>query len=152
MDKSANIKKKADRTCFVPGCSSGYKSNKTKITLFSTPKDKKQFEKWLKIIPRADKNLDEYSVVCESHFDERYIERNYKYIIKGEEVLLPRTKPILTADAFPSIFPNLPKYITRKMAPMRSPKIRDGAPPPSKKKLDLLSALFLLQPLIMFCV
>ena len=58
------------------------------MSLFSNPKDKNQFEEWLKAIPRADKDFDEYSVVCELHFDERFIEKNYKYIVEGKKFCL----------------------------------------------------------------
>lgn len=39
------------------------------MTLFSNPKDKKKFKKCLKVIPRSDKDQDQYSM-CESDFEE----------------------------------------------------------------------------------
>lgn len=88
-------------------------------------------------IPRLDKKLDKFSTVCEQHFDERFIERNYSYMIDGKEVLLPRTKPVLLPDAVPTIFPNLPQYLTKKLPPKRNPKGRESGPPSKKIKLSL---------------
>ncbi|XP_029348290.1 uncharacterized protein LOC103308705 isoform X2 [Acyrthosiphon pisum] len=53
------------RNCFVPGCREGYKSkikiNKwqgiIKTTMFKAPKDLLLLEKWVKAIPRADREL-----------------------------------------------------------------------------------------------
>ena len=39
--------------------------------------------------------------------------------IPGTEIVLPRKNIVLTVDAFPSIFPNLPKYLTSTMAAMK---------------------------------
>lgn len=46
-------------TCFVPGCTSGYSSNKnnTDRHFFSAPKDATLRSLWNKAIPRADKEL-----------------------------------------------------------------------------------------------
>ncbi|KAG0410594.1 hypothetical protein HPB47_012294, partial [Ixodes persulcatus] len=102
---------KTQRWCFVPGCDAGYKSCGIKLSLFRAPKDAATFEKWARAIPRTDNVLQENSAVCERHFDDRFIVRAFRHQVNGQEVLVPRDVPILTEDAFPTVFPNLPKYI-----------------------------------------
>lgn len=41
--------------------------------------------------------------------------RDYVHIIQGQEVRIPRGKPTLSADAVPTILPNLPTYLTKKL-------------------------------------
>ncbi|XP_049511172.1 uncharacterized protein LOC125939784 [Dermacentor silvarum] len=58
------------------------------------------------------------SVVCERHFDESFIERTYRHVINGEVVEIPRDRPRLSDDAVPTLFPDAPKYFTKK-APVK---------------------------------
>ncbi|XP_075742354.1 uncharacterized protein LOC142817930 isoform X2 [Rhipicephalus microplus] len=112
----STTKKKTQRWCFVPGCNTGYyNSSGEKVSLFRAPTCSVLFDKWIRAIPRADKQLDENSAVCEKHFDPRFVVRTFKHRINGEDVYMPRAVPTLTNDAVPTIFPNLPKYLTKAL-------------------------------------
>lgn len=67
-----------NRTCFAPKCTSGYKSNNEKVSMFKAPSDVEKRKIWQKIIPRADRILTSQDVLCEKHFREgdivKYIE------------------------------------------------------------------------------
>lgn len=128
--ESKSKKRKSNRSCFVPNCTTGYKSNIEKKTLFNVPKNLEILEKWKTFIPRKDRVLGEYDVVCEKHFKEECIERSYRHIINGREVLLPRGKPILRDGALPTEYPELPSYFTKKVSKKRTPKCRE---PDAKK-------------------
>lgn len=118
-------KKQRAKHCFVPGCSTGYRSAEGKHTLFAVPKDPVLFSQWGKNIPRADISLQSHSAVCELHFDERNIERYYPEVrVEGDVVRMKRSVPLLAPDAVPTVFPNLPKYLTKKTPQKR--KDRSG--------------------------
>ena len=100
---NSDIKRKANRTCFVPECKTGYRSNKEKKTLFSVPQDPKIFLMESNDTQKGHliRALDKYDVVFEKHFKEESIERFYRHIINGEEVLVARGKPKLVEGALP---------------------------------------------------
>lgn len=56
--------------CIVPGCTSGYKSNKEKVSLFSIPKDETLRNKWQSAIRKKDFILkSNYKHrICSNHF------------------------------------------------------------------------------------
>lgn len=64
-----------NKTCFVPGCKTGYKSQNSveKLSTFKAPRDILEREKWAKSIPREDRVLQEMDVVCEKHFYPDYV-------------------------------------------------------------------------------
>ena len=99
--------KKRDYRCFVPGCNTQYKNSK--LSIFSAPKDESRLEKWKKVIPGSEE-LTTKSSICELHFKEDFILRNYVHTIDGKTVTIARGKPILKLDAIPTIFTNLPDY------------------------------------------
>lgn len=110
---------------FAPGCTSGYVSSRKcgqRVSLFAAPRDPERFEAWRRAITRADKTLDERSVLCEHHFDEQYIERYFTQVINGELVKIPRDRPVLTKDAIPTIYPNVPAYLSKKTPQKRKSK------------------------------
>lgn len=122
--------------CFVPS-TTGYKSCKKKLSLFGVPKDPSVLAQWRRAIPRADKQLEENSAVCELHFDERYISRHFEHTVNGEVVLIDRGRPLLRPGAVPTQFPNLPKYLSKPLAPSRKCQARSApAAPPSKKSAE----------------
>lgn len=59
-----------NKTCFVPGCKTGYKTQlpTEKISTFKAPRDILERGKWAKSIPRGDRVLQENDCVCEKHF------------------------------------------------------------------------------------
>ncbi|KAG0433971.1 hypothetical protein HPB47_019440 [Ixodes persulcatus] len=84
-----------NRHCCVPGCKIGYRSAERNI-------------------PRGGTPLKPSWAVCELHFGERFVQRFYEPHVKGEIVQLKRERPALTQDAYPTVFPNLPSYLTKK--------------------------------------
>lgn len=120
---SSTVKKARQTHCFAPGCTSGYVSSRQPgqhVSLFSVPKDPVHFEAWRRAVPRADKSLDARSALCEHHFDEQYIDRCFTHVIKGEIVEIPRERPLLKADAVPTVFLNVPAYLSKKAPKKRT--------------------------------
>lgn len=76
------------RHCYAPGCRTGYAGVKAerKLSLFSVPKDESRRKIWERNLHRSDKALEENCAVCELHFEDRYILREYVHIIEGKEV------------------------------------------------------------------
>lgn len=64
----------------------------------------------------------------------RFIVRADRLVINGNEVLHPRERATLRADAIPTIFPNLPGYLTRQLPKERKRKATAclQGPPPNK--------------------
>ncbi|KAL3244757.1 hypothetical protein MRX96_018567 [Rhipicephalus microplus] len=78
--------------CLAPGCRTGY----------------------------LDKKLDEFSAVCELHFEPRFVIEEFVHHIDGKGVRIPRDKPMLSENAVPTILPNLPQYLMKKMPKPRA--------------------------------
>lgn len=114
-------------TCFVPGCTSGYKSNPQKRHYFAPPRDPQLLGRWTRAIPRADKVLTKTCKVCDVHFQEADIVKTYKHVINGETVEIDRGIWALKSDAVPCLFPNLPSYLSSQRKKRRSPKKRATA-------------------------
>lgn len=129
-------KKQRAQHCFVPGCKSGYRSSEQKRSLFSVLKDPAVFAQWQRNIPRADVSLTFTCAVCELHFEESCVERFYadSHVINGEVVRLKRDRPVLKPDAIPTIFPNLPKYFTKKLPRKRKTRENPSTNPSTKKQ------------------
>ncbi|XP_040073275.1 uncharacterized protein LOC120845796 [Ixodes scapularis] len=125
MAPAPKVKKATQTHCFAPGCTSGYVSSRQsdrRVSLFAAPKDPERFEAWQRAIPRADKTLDARSVLCDLHFDEQFIVRVFTHVINGQTVTIPRDRPVLTSDAIPTIFPNVPSYLSKKPPQKRKSK------------------------------
>lgn len=123
--------------CCVPGCDSNYKrqsdsQNKKYVHTFLFPSDPELCSKWIKSIPRQNLTVSKYTVVCEKHFEESSIIR-FDVIPglngKPEQKIL-RKKLKLKEGSFPTIFPNLPSYLSSSPAPQRE------APEAKKRKLQ----------------
>lgn len=72
------MKSLKNSTCFATYCRSGYAGNRERASLFSAPKDEELFLKWQKIIPRGDRLLTHRDVLCEKHFTDEDIIREWK--------------------------------------------------------------------------
>ncbi|KAH9371809.1 hypothetical protein HPB48_018450 [Haemaphysalis longicornis] len=115
--------------CFAPGCKSGYVSARkkgTKAYTFAAPSDEERFKVWQRVIPRADKPLEKTSVLCELRFEQRFIERNYTHVVNGEVVKIPCGRPCLTEDAVPTLFPNAPTYLSKRLPEKRQSRTSRG--------------------------
>ncbi|KAH8023789.1 hypothetical protein HPB51_017159 [Rhipicephalus microplus] len=120
---------KHQRLCFAPGCNAGYVSARKqgkKASLFSAPVDDERRKAWERAILRADKPPEKSCVVCAAHFDERFIVHSYEHVITGELVEIPRDRTTLTADAIPTIFPNGPAYLSKKLPAKRETVSSNG--------------------------
>ncbi|KAH7953028.1 hypothetical protein HPB49_003671 [Dermacentor silvarum] len=78
------------------------------------------YRKWQRNIPRVDKPLERNAAVCELHFNPQFVSRHFEHIISGELVRLERSRPLLQPDAILTIFPNVPKYISKPVSNMTS--------------------------------
>ncbi|KAJ4448807.1 hypothetical protein ANN_00198 [Periplaneta americana] len=107
--------------CCVPCCSSNYKSQKTPpVSTFLFPKDLHRRQQWLKCIRRGNFVPGNSSVVCINHFSERFIIREHKATRNdGTILIVPRGRPKLTDDAYPSVFEGQPSHLTTFPGPKR---------------------------------
>uniref|UniRef100_A0A1E1XE44 THAP-type domain-containing protein n=1 Tax=Amblyomma aureolatum TaxID=187763 RepID=A0A1E1XE44_9ACAR len=139
-DGTASKKAKRMRgqtVCYAPGCRSG-QYGAPKASLFTAPRDEKLRKIWQYNLRRLDKPLTVYSSVCERHFDPRFIERDYVHIVNGDEVRIPRGRPRLAPGAIPTLLPDLPGYLSKKLPRPRPTKGRPELPavirPPKPRK------------------
>ncbi|XP_075557368.1 uncharacterized protein LOC142589704 [Dermacentor variabilis] len=139
-------KQRAQNFCYAPRCRTGQKGA-PRFSMFTAPKDPKVRKIWQYNLRRLDKPLTQFSSVCERHFDPRFIVRDYVHIINGAEVRIPRGKPRLAEGAIPTLLPDLPGYLSKKLPKQRPTKGRQlsepvvktilqatPSPPPKKKK------------------
>jgi len=114
--------------CVAFGCKSGYSSNAAedatrKITFHSFPKDNDQRDKWIRANPRKDFVPSKISKICSLHFaDSDFIvqrtdSKDRRRRKHGSELLTYR---YLKKDAVPSIFQNVPSYLSTPSAAPRS--------------------------------
>lgn len=142
--KETTAKRKLVRQthCFAPGCKSGQARRRRdpddgrRPSMFGVPKDEQLFERWKRYMPpRPDgKQLTRQSAVCELHFDPQFVQRHFEHIINKELVRIERGKPALTSDAVPTIFPDSPKYYTRRVPKRRKLPERSAPPPKVPRK------------------
>ncbi|XP_072141043.1 uncharacterized protein [Dermacentor andersoni] len=115
-EKMPKLKRQCkERTCFVPLCKSGYRSNTERVSLFTAPSDVKRLAEWARMIKRTDRRLTPTAVVCEKHFESSLIERAFSVTVNGVVHEIPRDKPRLKPDAVPTIFPEYPKHLVPKV-------------------------------------
>ena len=72
--------------CAAPSCRSGYVKNGTKkITTFHFPLKKIELNKlWIRFVNRQNWSPTKHSVLCEYHFEEKYIIRGGKSNLKWD--------------------------------------------------------------------
>lgn len=129
--------------CFAPGCKSGQNLRRPKgpddprVSLFRVPRDEQMFRRWQRYMPpRPDgKKLMHNSAVCERHFDPQFVVRYYEHIVNKQLVRIERGVPALTPDAVPTVFPESPKYYTRRVPRRRKPPQRAPLPPPKPRRV-----------------
>lgn len=100
------------RKCCVPECSSNYRGTDY-VTVFRFPTDEKQRTKWIRTIPRKDFTPTKDAVVCIKHFSTEFIvTEDCATRPDGSVLRVKRTNPKLAEEAYPSIFPILPSYLS----------------------------------------
>lgn len=99
------------RRCSVAGCRSNYDTEKERTTTFSLPKKEPLRSQWLRKIP-TDLSRLKNPIVCIKHFPESSVIRVDRVMVNGEPREYPREIPKLVENAVPSIFPNLPSYLS----------------------------------------
>lgn len=107
------------RRCCVPGCTSNCNSSIKKqgrsITTFSFPKNEEKRKLWIRAIPRSNWVPCKTAVVCCKHFFAADIISHDKFLLPDGTIQpLALRNPKLKEDAVPSVFPNLPKYLSKK--------------------------------------
>lgn len=125
--------------CFVPGCTSGYVSARKKgekASVFTVPNDEERFRTWQQNIPRADKPLEKTSVLCELHFKPKLIVRDYTHVVNSEVVRIPRGRPCFSEETIPTIFPNTPHYLSKKLPQKHLSRTSRGEMLGKKRKVD----------------
>lgn len=130
-DAVMSQKRRTQSFCYAPRCRTGQKGA-PRYSLFTAPKDPNERKVWQYNLRRLDKPLTQFSTVCERHFDPRFIVRHYVHIINGAEVRIPRGKPKLAKGAFPTLLPDLPAYLSKRLPKQRPTKGRKQ-PPPAKQ-------------------
>jgi THAP domain len=107
------------RRCVVPGCKSNYDSTlhlngDGLVSSFSFPKDDILKKQWINAVHRKDWQPTSCSSVCAKHF------RDSDFLVD-----LKNKCPRLVHGAIPSVFPNLPQYLTKSEIVLRKdPEVR----------------------------
>lgn len=108
--------------CPAYGCKNGYDSQRKqpdckKVSFNLVPKDKELLDKWIRANPRKDWVPTKYTRMCSDHFtDEDFIiqrtDKSSRRRKKFVDQSLPNRR--LKHDAVPSIFAEVPAYLTKK--------------------------------------
>lgn len=117
------------RKCSIIGCRGNYRQRNgeegtdNRVTIFRFPtKDIGKLSEWLRRIPQKidASSITEHMGICEKHFDPRYIVREYSARRPdGTVFTVPRTSPILSDDAIPTVFENTPSYCSVQLPAKR---------------------------------
>ena len=105
--------------CCAPGCTANYDNTADYISVFRFPADELRRQQWLRLIPRANLNVTKRTVVCQRHFEKRFVLTEDKVLVNGVETVITRQRPRLTDDAVPTIFHNIPGYLSTPLPPKR---------------------------------
>lgn len=104
------------RKCVSVQCKSGYKTDTSEnVSIHLFPTDEVMRRKWLKAISRENFKPSKNSGVCSLHFHDFDFEtesQDSNQYRKRKSLQKRRVKP----TAVPSIFPNLPKYMSKNIA------------------------------------
>ncbi|KAH7971539.1 hypothetical protein HPB49_025581 [Dermacentor silvarum] len=122
--------------CFVTGCTSGYDSQRSaeKRHFFRVPRDSSRLQVWQRAIPGLDKQLTSSCVVCDLHFEDRDLVKEFVHNINGDVVIIPRDNWALKDDAVPRLFPNCPSYLSKPARKCKQPAVRSAPPVKVRKR------------------
>ena len=120
--------------CSAPGCTTGYNNKMpTGVSLHKFPSSPRMKVKWINALHRVDFTPGASARICSLHFHEDDFIRirkdsNTRRIRSLTSTL---TKSYLKNTAIPSVFPNLPSYLSSPPVPMREEA------PTSTKRLEM---------------
>lgn len=73
------------------------------------------------------------NTVCEIHFQSECVDRTYKTVMPdGTLFVLERGRPLLKSGSIPTLFPNLPKYLSSTIKKRKPPMQRYSVPKKQK--------------------
>lgn len=129
--------------CFVTGCKSGYDSQRSaeKRHFFRAPRDSSRLQVWQRAIPRLDKQLTSSCVVCDLHFEDSDLVKEFVHNINGDVVIIPRDNWALKDDAVPRLFPNCPSYLSKPARKRKQPAVRRAPPVKVRKRQGDVTSL-----------
>ena len=103
-------------TCCIPGCTTGYRSNKSseKVSLFCFPEDKNLQKMWISAIPKKDWNSTKARTVCGKHFGKKDFQTlsNDKHINWKKNRSSQSLQQIRLKNCYTKDFAGLPKYLS----------------------------------------
>ncbi|KAH6941632.1 hypothetical protein HPB50_020996 [Hyalomma asiaticum] len=90
--------------CSAYGCRSGYEPSTSKGRhYFGIPKESSQAAKWSAALARAGTTLHATSAVCDLHFSDDVLVKNYEHVVQGTLVQIPRGRWRLKPGAVPTM-------------------------------------------------
>ncbi|KAH7984552.1 hypothetical protein HPB52_022250 [Rhipicephalus sanguineus] len=101
---------------------------------FRAPRDSSRLQVWQRAIPRLDKQLPSSCVVCDLHFEDSDLVKEFVHNIIGDVVIIPRDNWALKDDAVPRLFPNCPSYLSKPARKRKHPAVRRAPPVKVRKR------------------
>lgn len=90
--------------CSAYGCRSGYDSTCSKDRhYFGIPKQTAQAEKWSAALAREGTTLGPKCLICDLHFVDDVLLKNYEHVVEGKLVVIPRGRWGLKPGAVPTL-------------------------------------------------
>ncbi|KAH8025845.1 hypothetical protein HPB51_012877 [Rhipicephalus microplus] len=136
------------KKCFAPRCKTGYKSCTKKLSLFSAPREER-LRVWRNAIPRKDRILQSTDHLCERHFEPHLVSKTWVAVYNGNVLCRAPRKASLSKDAVPTIFPDCPRYLSKKEKQRKRPAERrdiNGSIKKHRKQSQELGDSLLLDP------
>ncbi|KAH7950369.1 hypothetical protein HPB49_023146 [Dermacentor silvarum] len=129
--------------CFVTGCKSGYDSQRSaeKRHFFRAPRDSSRLQVWQRAIPRLDKQLTSSCVVCDLHFEDSDLVKEFVHNINGD-VIIPHDNWALKDDAVARLFTNCPSYLSSGLKLFASQMTTEAMRVTLLSTLDIIEYLF----------
>ncbi|CAN7976683.1 unnamed protein product [Ixodes persulcatus] len=121
------------KKCFVPRCTTGYKTCREKFSLFRAPKDEAQLNLWRHAIPRKDRRLEATDHVCERHFEPHLVSKTWTALYNGNVLVSTPRRACLATNAVPMKFPGCPSYLSKTPKTRKRPAERQLSAPVKKK-------------------
>lgn len=90
--------------CSAYGCRSGYEPSTSKGRhFFGVPKEPAQAAKWSAALARKGTTLGAKSTICNLHFSDDVLVKNYEHVVRGSLVQIPRGRWCLKPGAVPTL-------------------------------------------------